>query len=87
MFTPLVLRANGGMGRECQHFLSTLADKFATKRNLPASEVTNCIRTKIFFALIQSLILCLRGTTRRSNELAVDTGNIILSNTMSTINE
>ena len=86
-FTPLVLSANGGMGRECQHFISTLADKIATKRNLPASEVTNWIRTKICFALIRSLELCLRGTRRRCNELAVDTGNIILSNTISTINE
>ena len=52
-FTPLVLSANGGMGREFQHFVSTLAEKIATKRNLPASEVTNWIRTKICFALIR----------------------------------
>ena len=44
--TPLVFSANGGMGRECHHFVSTIADKIATELKLPASEVTNCIRKR-----------------------------------------
>ena len=40
--------------------LYTIVDKIATKLKLPASEVTNWIRTKICFALIRSLVLCLR---------------------------
>ena len=73
-FTPLVFTSNGGMGRECQHFLTTLADKIAQKKHQQYSEVINWLRTKLSFALIRSLVLALRGYRGKPKTITVDTG-------------
>ena len=61
-FTPVVFSAFGGCGRETHHFLSSLAEKLATKKNFNPSVATNWLRRKIAFALLRAQILCLRGS-------------------------
>ena len=78
-FTPLVFSTNGGMGRECQHFIKVLAEKIAKKRNIEVSEATNWIRTKLSFALIRSLVLGLRGNRGRG-KVVVDVGDAVIAN-------
>ena len=63
-FTPLVLSAYGGFGRETERFMSKLICKIAEKKDMPMSVVANYIRTKISFSLVKSQILCLRGSRR-----------------------
>ena len=61
-FTPLVMSANGGMGRECRKVFSRLSEMIAEKRNQSRSIISSWIRRKINFSLMKSLGLCLRGS-------------------------
>ena len=60
-FTPVIFSVFGGCSRETQHFLTTLADKLATKRHLRTSAVMSWLRKRISFALIRAQVLCIRG--------------------------
>ena len=61
-FTPLVMSATGGMGRECQKFYNRLAEMISEKRNMDYSIIATWIRRKISFSLIKSIGLCIRGS-------------------------
>ena len=61
-FTPLVMSASGGMGRECRRFYARLAEMLSEKRKQNYSLITSWIRRKICFALMNSLSMCLRGS-------------------------
>ena len=61
-FTPLVFSCFGGMSRKCSLFFKKLSEKFADKRNITLSETTCYIRTKLSFALIKGVVLCIRGS-------------------------
>jgi hypothetical protein len=61
-FTPLVMSATGGMGRECHKFYSRLSEIIAEKRGQNYSIIASWIRRKISFSLINSIGLCLRGS-------------------------
>ena len=74
-FTLLVFPINGRMGRECQKFCSRLAQMISEKRDLPQSISSNWIRTKTWFALLKSSLLCLRGSRtvcRKTAEFEID---------------
>ena len=60
-FTPVVLSAYGGLGREAEKFVSLLSVKIAEKRDVPLSTITNFIRTKLSFILVKSQVMCIRG--------------------------
>ena len=47
------------MGRQYSTFNNRLAKKIAEKQELHQSIVTNCMRTKIYFALMKLVLLCL----------------------------
>ena len=64
-FTPVVLSAFGGFGRETSKFISTLISKISERHDLQLSSVANYIRTKISFELVRSQIMCIRGSRRR----------------------
>ena len=64
-FTPLIFSCYGGMGVECSHFFKRLSNLLAEKRDENVSLVTSWIRTKISFALLRSILLCVRGTRFR----------------------
>ena len=85
-FTPLVFSCFGGMSRECSYFYKRLAEKLAEKRNLSTSETMCFVRTKINFSLINSLVLCIRGSrsSRKDNVKIADT-DIKLANELSSV--
>ena len=83
-FTPLVFSCFGGMSRECSMFFKRLSEKIAEKRNLTTSEATCFIRTKISFALIKALVLCIRGSRgARERPCPVSETDIVLVNQIS----
>ena len=64
-FTPVVLSAYGGVGRETGRFISSMITKISEKHDLQQSTVANYIRTKISFELIRSQVMCIRGSRKR----------------------
>ena len=61
-FTPLVFGTNGGMGDECPVFIKQLATKITEKSDSTYAETMTWLRTKLSFAILKSVILCVRGT-------------------------
>ena len=61
-FTPIVFTAMGGMGRETKSFYKRLSELLSDKRNEQFSITTSWVRRKVIFALLRSVILCLRGS-------------------------
>ena len=61
-FTPLVMSATDGMGRECKKFYACLAEMISCKRGTSYSIITAWVRRKITFSLIKSTGMCLRGS-------------------------
>ena len=61
-FTPLVMSATGGMGRESMKFYSRLSELISERRESSYSVVVTWIRRKIVFALMKSIGMCLRGS-------------------------
>ena len=61
-FTPLVFGTNGGMGKECDVFISTLASKIASKESEKYSATITWIRTRLSFEILRSAITCVRGS-------------------------
>ena len=60
-FTPVVMSAFGGFGRETSKFVAKLTEKISEKHDIPTSTVINYIRTKTSFELIRSQVMCIRG--------------------------
>ena len=72
-FTPLIFTIHGAMGTECTTFVSKLSELLAIKRDLPKSTVTSWVRTKISFAFIRSMLICLRGLRSiKSSTMAIN---------------
>ena len=67
-FTPLVFTTTGGMTDECKRYHSRLAELLSTKKAEDYSSTMSWIRAKVSFALLRSVLLCLRGSrsTRRA---------------------
>ena len=62
-FSPLVFTINASMGNESRAFYSLLVELISIKRKLPnKSMVSSWLRTKVSFALLRSMLLCLRGS-------------------------
>jgi len=70
-FTPIVISANGGMGREATKFYTRLSQMIADKRKQNYSLIKSWIRRKICFSLIKSIILCIRGSRNVFNDAAI----------------
>ena len=66
-FTPLIFSAQGGMSKETATMYKRLASLLSSKRSQPYSSTINWIRCRIGFALLRSMIMCLRGA--RSSHL------------------
>ena len=59
-FTPLIFTVAGGIGGEGRAFYSGLATLLSLKNGIEKSKVTSWIRSKVNFALLRSILLCLR---------------------------
>ena len=87
-FTPVVLSAFGGAGRETERFLSLLIRKIAEKRDVPVSVISNYVRTKLSFVLVRSQVLCLRGCRKLwQRSMVVDAGEAEVVNCKGRIKE
>ena len=78
VFTPLLLSATGGMGREAATFYKRLADGISRKERKEYSVVMGWIRCRLPFAILRSAILCIRGS-RSSRHHPVHEINIELA--------
>ena len=80
-FTPVVMSCYGGIGKEGDFFVKTLAKKLSIKKNITESKVTCFIRTQLCFALLRASLLCLRGTrVLNTKKLNFDLNEIELTN-------
>ncbi len=75
-FTPLVFTPYGGSSRETEIFIAVLASSIAEKRKLAVSITTNWLRSNIYFALLRSTILYVRGSRSLRKKQTFDAGNI-----------
>ena len=71
------MSATGSMARECSKFYSRLSEMIAEKRYQLCSVITSWIRRKIYFYLIRSIDMCIRGSrsVTSSNGLLTPTTN------------
>ena len=61
-FTPLVMTALGGMGREASKFYSCLLESIVKKRKERYSVIKSWISRKMLFALVKCVCMCVRGS-------------------------
>ena len=85
-FTPVVLSAYGGFGRETERFISMLITKVSEKRDIPVSVIANYIRTKLSFILVRSQVICIRGS-RKLWQTRMDTNEAEVVQCAGTIRE
>ena len=77
-FCPLIFSVNGGTSNECSVFLKRLMNLIAKKRNEHISTITSFMRTKINFALLRSILLCIRGSRSLSDRNVEPLSNIAI---------
>ena len=72
-FTPLVFTTTGGMADECLRYHSRLAELLSVKKQESYATTISWVRAKVSFAILRSVLLCLRGsrTPRRRNFIDV----------------
>lgn len=63
--TPLVFPINSNVGREWQKLYSFLTQLISENSDLPQLISSYWIRTKFYFGLLKSSMLCLRGSRAR----------------------
>ena len=73
-FTPIVLSAMGGCGKETSRFISKLIEMLGEKKEILTSTMASYIRTKLSFNLVRSQVMCIRGS--RTLYTKIDTENI-----------
>ena len=60
-FTPLCFSIDGMLGTEADIFIRRWADKLSTKWERPYSAVAGWVRSRLSFALLHAIMLCVRG--------------------------
>ena len=71
-FSPLEFSPYGGNGREAERFLTELAQKLSHKKQMDYSIVIHWLRAKLYFNLLKSAVLCVRGSRTTKHELNKD---------------
>ena len=59
-FTPLIFSTQGGMSKETTTMYKRLASLLSSKRSELYSRMINWIRCRIGFAILRSMVMCLR---------------------------
>ena len=67
-FTPLVYSTNGGMAKESRRFHKKVAHMIAEKTRESYSDVINCMRTKLTFAMLKSVLISVRGSRGKATK-------------------
>ena len=81
-FTPLVFTTIGEMSDEYQRHHSRLAELISAKKQENYATTVSWIKTKVSFAILRTVLVCLRGTRSRQgrksnvqeNDLEIDKG-------------
>ncbi len=60
-FTPLVYSTNGGMGKQASAFHKRVAQLLSEKTKETYSDIMNCMRTKLSYAMLRSTLVSVRG--------------------------
>ena len=68
-FTPLVYSTHGGMANEAKRFHKKVALMIADKTRESYSDVLNCMRTKLTFAMLRSVLISVRGSRGRTRKV------------------
>ena len=68
--TPLVFSTTSGMGRLASIFYSRLAKMLSEKRHQPFSTTMGWLHCHFSFSLLQSSILCVRGSRSNQNVIS-----------------
>ena len=71
-FTPLTFTSTSGMGKECLRFHSRLAKLLAAKKGERYNNTITWIRARTSFALVQTALVCLRGSCARNYKLDIE---------------
>ena len=80
-FSPLVFSPYGGNGREAERSLTELAQK----KQMGYSIVIHWLRVKLYFNLLRSAVLCLRGSRTTKHELNTDFSKAEIANVIGKI--
>ena len=75
IFTPLVFTTTGGMGRECHKYHSRLAELIAIKKGKTYAKTMSWVRSRISFALLRPVFICLRGSRAKRRAMYHDIRN------------
>ena len=79
-FTPLVFSTTGGMGKEAQKLVKTLAQKMEGVNGQRYSDSVSYIRRRIRFELLRTTVIALRGDRgRRVRDAEVEIGELDLN--------
>jgi len=73
-FTPVVISVDGIFGREGEMFVKKLSEDIAAKWDRPESQVTEWVRTRLSFAVVRAVHLCIRGSRKKWRSLGVVDG-------------
>ena len=66
-FTPLVYGTHGGMAGRATAFHKRLAKLISEKKQERYSDVMNCMRTKLCFTMLRSVLVSVRGSKGKSS--------------------
>ena len=82
-FTPLVFTTTGGMADECLRYHSRLAELLSAKKQESYATAISWVRAKVSFAILRSVLLCLRGsrTPEKDRDLETEKGQAGLPQT------
>ena len=80
-FSSLVFSSYGGNGREAERSLTELAQK----KQMGYSIVIHWLRVKLYFNLLRSAVLCLRGSRTTKHELNADFSKAEIANVIGKI--
>ena len=69
-FTPLVYSTHGGMANEAKRFHKKVAHMIADKTRESYGDVINCMRTKVSFAMLRSVLISVRGSRGKSGKVS-----------------
>ena len=73
-FTPLCITVDGLVGPEMSLFLRRLSDRLALKWEQPYSVTLNWVWTKLSFALVRAIDLCIRGLHSKWRGTTIEDG-------------
>ena len=68
-FSPLVFTSTDGMADECVKYHIRLVELIVSKKRESYSSAISWIRAEVFFVIVRSAILCLRGSRSRRRQL------------------